>query len=289
MEESSSARQKVAAWQQSYAPSRYPGAILNYSYANCDAQATFPPLDRASFYEYWLSQLLAQMRATRGESYLLDAGEIGALHEKAPIPERLVRNRTFIDGLSFNDLRKMYPELEAQNLQIPDIVDRAETLAKVPSESFDFFVATHVIEHTYDALETLKNWLRVVRPGGFLFMAIPSMCHTFDRLRMLTTWEHFAAEYQNKDAAMANKYEHFREFALSDWSSRSPGAPDAGRVESVAKKFFDRDYFIHYHTWVPNTALQFVQNARSCLGMPLRVIHFNWDAGQIWMILQRAE
>ena len=184
-------------------------------------------LGTPAFYSIWMRNILTFLRQTRGTDYFLDIGEIGALHEKAPLPPDVVGTRTFIDGLSLEDLHQMYPNFNLSVIQPPDIVDKAETLSKVPSEYFDVFIGTHVLEHTADVLGTLRTWMRVLRPGGFLVLAVPSMCGTFDKQRLLTSWEHFASESRNPAQCDANKAEHFREWAISYWTSRNEGLPSA--------------------------------------------------------------
>ena len=53
--------------------------------------------------------------------------------------------------------------------------------------SLDFVLSSHVIEHCWDVIGTLKEWLRVARRGGYLFMIIPHKERTFDRDRERTT------------------------------------------------------------------------------------------------------
>ncbi len=49
----------------------------------------------------------------------------------------------------------------------------AQYLAYVQDGYFDFVYASHVLEHMVDLQETLKNWARVLKPGGYLIFAVP--------------------------------------------------------------------------------------------------------------------
>jgi len=49
----------------------------------------------------------------------------------------------------------------------------AQTLANVDDDSFDFLFSSHCLEHMRDPAEALSNWIRVVRPGGHLVVAVP--------------------------------------------------------------------------------------------------------------------
>ena len=49
----------------------------------------------------------------------------------------------------------------------------AQKLANVDDASFDFLFSSHCLEHLHDPAEALANWIRVVRPGGHLVVAVP--------------------------------------------------------------------------------------------------------------------
>jgi len=68
-------------------------------------------------------------------------------------------------------------------------VDIAAPGDKVPLEdsSVDFVISSHVIEHFPDPIKALKEWRRVVRPGGYIFVTAPHKERTFDKERERTT------------------------------------------------------------------------------------------------------
>jgi SAM-dependent methyltransferase len=37
----------------------------------------------------------------------------------------------------------------------------------------DFVISSHVIEHFYDPVKTIEEWLRIVKPGGYVFIIAP--------------------------------------------------------------------------------------------------------------------
>ena len=49
----------------------------------------------------------------------------------------------------------------------------AQFLASVQDASFDFVHSSHCLEHLVAPQEGLINWLRVVRPGGYLVVTVP--------------------------------------------------------------------------------------------------------------------
>ena len=49
----------------------------------------------------------------------------------------------------------------------------AQLLASLPDQCIDFVHSSHCLEHLIDPLEGLKNWFRVLRPGGHLVVTVP--------------------------------------------------------------------------------------------------------------------
>ena len=49
----------------------------------------------------------------------------------------------------------------------------AQIMAGVPDGKYDFVHSSHCLEHLVDPREGLVNWLRIVRPGGYLVVTVP--------------------------------------------------------------------------------------------------------------------
>jgi len=49
----------------------------------------------------------------------------------------------------------------------------AQILENIPDGIFDFLYSSHCLEHLRNPLEALNNWLRVVKPGGYLVVQVP--------------------------------------------------------------------------------------------------------------------
>lgn len=49
----------------------------------------------------------------------------------------------------------------------------AQHMASVADDSVDFVHSSHCLEHLVDPQEGLRNWLRIVRPGGYLVITVP--------------------------------------------------------------------------------------------------------------------
>jgi SAM-dependent methyltransferase len=49
----------------------------------------------------------------------------------------------------------------------------AQLLTNVNDDTFDFLYSSHCLEHLRDPVEALRNWIRVVKPGGHLVVDVP--------------------------------------------------------------------------------------------------------------------
>jgi SAM-dependent methyltransferase len=49
----------------------------------------------------------------------------------------------------------------------------AQFLNGVKENEYDFIHSSHCLEHLVDPIEGIKNWLRVIKPGGYLIITVP--------------------------------------------------------------------------------------------------------------------
>jgi predicted SAM-dependent methyltransferase len=96
-----------------------------------------------------------------------------------------------------------------------DIMGTAEHLP-IGEACLDFLLASHVLEHMPDTIRTLREWDRVVKPSGILFMIMPHKERniiTFDQSRPRTELEHHIADYavamtENEDPLIPTSHYH---------------------------------------------------------------------------------
>jgi SAM-dependent methyltransferase len=96
------------------------------------------------------------------------------LHDPAFARFYFVGNGIDIGGAP--DPLSLYVELFPlmRSVRIWDMADGdAQFMAGVPDESLDFVHSSHCLEHVHDPHETLRNWMRILKPGGHLIVMIP--------------------------------------------------------------------------------------------------------------------
>lgn len=49
--------------------------------------------------------------------------------------------------------------------------------------TLDYVLSSHVIEHFYDPVKALREWYRVIKPGGYIFVIAPHRDRMFDKHR----------------------------------------------------------------------------------------------------------
>jgi len=58
------------------------------------------------------------------------------------------------------------------------------------SNSIDYIVALHILEHIPDPIEVVFNWLDILKPGGGLGIIVPDWRYTWDARNDQNIWSH---------------------------------------------------------------------------------------------------
>jgi SAM-dependent methyltransferase len=75
------------------------------------------------------------------------------------------------------------------------IVDACDA-SEFSDESYDFVVASHVLEHLANPLRALNHWKRILRPSGVIIVVVPHKSGMFDHRRPFTTFDHIKADFE---------------------------------------------------------------------------------------------
>lgn len=211
--------------------------------------------------------------------YLRGTGlEIGALHRPLWVPAGVAVR--YVDRMDVEKLRTHYPELAHERLVAPDIIEDGETLASEADASADFIIANHFIEHTQDPIGALASHLRVLRPGGILYLAVPDRRHTFDADREPTPLEHLVRDH--RDGPAWSRALHQEEWAR--FVDRVPAAEVADRVRWLE----EHDYSIHFHVWNPDEFRRVLEFARDEERLPFQIEELVPNDHEFIAILRRS-
>jgi SAM-dependent methyltransferase len=77
------------------------------------------------------------------------------------------------------------------------VIGEGSDLSNVETRSYDFVLSCHSLEHVANPLKALCEWKRILKPGGFLILAVPNKESIFDHNRPTTTFSHLLADEQS--------------------------------------------------------------------------------------------
>jgi GT2 family glycosyltransferase len=187
------------------------------------------------------------VREELAAAYLRGTGiEIGALHSPLRVPDSVTVR--YVDRMPVTLLRRHYPELAELPLVEVDILDDGERLETIKNATQDFVIANHLLEHTGDPIATIGTWLRVLRPGGVIYLAVPDKRFTFDSDRQTTPLEHIVRDYEQ--GPEVSRRQHFEE-----WARHVEGVPE-DRVAERADALEELDYSVHTHVFTERELLE---------------------------------
>ena len=109
-----------------------------------------------------------------------------------------------IDGCIFVDycadtdtiFKREEVELCGEAQQV-DVVSNGDVLP-FRDECLDYVLSSHVIEHIFDPIKALTEWLRVLKPGGIVFCIAPHKWRTFDKRRRRTKLRELIARHEGR-------------------------------------------------------------------------------------------
>jgi SAM-dependent methyltransferase len=201
--------------------------------------------------------------------------EIGALYFPLRLPSGArVRYVDYLDGAG---LRATYDDTlwEGRSLVIPDVVDDGARLASFANASLDFVVANHMLEHVEDPIAALQHQLRVLRPGGVLYLTLPDARETFDAPRKRTTVEHLLRDH--REGPQMSRREHYEECARLIEGHN--GEILMKRVEEMEAECLRP----HFHVWEPVTFAGFL----AALDLPCSLELLQASAGEFLVVLRK--
>lgn len=211
------------------------------------------------------------------EAYLTGLGiEIGALHNPLKVPSAATVR--YVDRLSALDLREQYPELADQELVNVDIRADGELLETIPDSSQDFVIANHFVEHCQDPIGAILNMLRVLKPTGVLYLALPDKRCCFDADRPVTSLEHVMRDHF--EGPEWSRRGHFEEWA------RLVNKTTEDQVEQEVTRLMNMNYSIHYHVWTPFEMLELILAVRTLAEFDIELCFEN-DGVEVILILRK--
>jgi SAM-dependent methyltransferase len=104
-------------------------------------------------------------------------------------------------------------------------------LLRVENGSYDFVLSSHNLEHFANPVKALKEWQRVLRPGGSLILVLPHYSKTFDHRRKPTPVTHMLEDGERD--TQEDDLSHLEEILSAHDLEMDPAA---GAIEDLRKR-----------------------------------------------------
>lgn len=119
-------------------------------------------------------------------------------------------------------------------------------LSQVGNGLYDLLLSSHCIEHIANPIAAIREWNRVLKPGGHMVLVAPDKRYTYDRLRPVTSLEHLREDFQKRVGE--DDRTHFKEImSLHDLSNDGTGVSYEQHVRRTMENFSNR--MAHHHVF----------------------------------------
>jgi SAM-dependent methyltransferase len=100
----------------------------------------------------------------------------------------------------------------------------AQLLRDLPDNHFDFVYSSHCLEHMRSVEEALAHWIRVTKPGGYLYIVVPDFA-LYEKLRWPSCFnpDHkfsFSLDLTRRAVGRGNHY-HLDDLRKSLWERKA--------------------------------------------------------------------
>lgn len=136
-------------------------------------------------------------------------------------------------------------------------IAEATDLREMPDASYDFVISSNTLEHVANPIRALREWFRVVRPGGVLLLVLPHRDGTFDHRRPVTPLEHLVHDFEVDTPESDDT--HVEEILRLHDLARDPEAGGRARFEARARDNLAKRT-LHHHVFDTRSAAALVDH-----------------------------
>lgn len=122
----------------------------------------------------------------------------------------------------------------------------ASDLREIQTESYDFVLSSHCLEHLADPILGLHEWIRVLRHDGILVLLLPHKDRTFDHRRPVTTLDHLITDF--KAGVGEDDLTHLDEILTLHDIERDAGVDSAEELEQQSRNNYNNRR-LHQHVF----------------------------------------
>lgn len=128
------------------------------------------------------------------------------------------------------------------------MVAEATDLRDIATGRYQFVLSSNCLEHVANPLKALREWMRVIEPGGLLLLVLPNQVANFDHRRPVTTFDHLL-EDERRDVG-EDDLTHLPEILSLHDLDRDPWA--GGRENFIRRSHDNLQHRgLHHHVFDP--------------------------------------
>jgi SAM-dependent methyltransferase len=142
-------------------------------------------------------------------------------------------------------------------------------LEPLADDSYDAILSSHVLEHFANPLGALREWLRVLRPGGHLVTVAPHKEGCADHRRPTTPLAHLLED--DRRSVREDDMTHAEEVIALHDLSRDPAAGDAEQARIRTLENAQRRA-MHHHVFTTRSLLALLDH----VGLELVAVEARW-------------
>lgn len=127
-----------------------------------------------------------------------------------------------------------------------NFVREATDLHGIADQAYDFVLSSHNLEHIANPIKALKEWMRVIKPGGTIIAILPNYRRTFDHRRQPTGVGHMLEDYES--GTSESDLTHLQEILKLHDLSKDPKAGSLDQFHQRSLRNFE-NRALHHHVF----------------------------------------
>lgn len=135
------------------------------------------------------------------------------------------------------------------------IVEASNLQQRIAEFSYDFVLSSHCIEHLANPIKGLKEWVRVLRPGGVIVLIVPHKDGTFDHCRAVTSLDHLVQDFEKQ--VTEDDMTHLEEILRYHDLKKDPDAGDLNAFRERSKHN-NQNRCLHHHVFDTHLAVELI-------------------------------
>lgn len=158
------------------------------------------------------------------------------------------------------------------------IINDAVNITNVGDSAYDFVFASHCLEHIANPIKALKEWLRIIKTGGYVILILPEKTRCFDHKREISKFSTLLSQYEKNvgedDLSTLPEILKNHDLVLD---------PPAGDLGSFTRRSLDNynNRCLHHYVYSPKLLLEI------CSHLGCEFIYTVTHGLDIWFIMKK--